>query len=206
MHDMFVRPSGVAGERGLRTMAQAGRGMALEAVALLGIDAPRARMLEIGFGPGVGLEVLLNSFSQGEVVGVDPSEASHRHAATRNAAAIARGRLHLLSGTAEALPLPDEQFDGAIFVDNLHFWPDPRAGLAEVRRVLRDGAPVVCAFTPPSGGPPARLRRLFETAGFSEITEPRSVHGSLLRAIHRVLPEDRMPQPGDVRQAPDHLA
>lgn len=166
-------------------MAQAGRGMALEAVALLGVDDPRARVLEIGFGPGVGLEVLLSTFPQGEIVGVDPSKVSHRHAAMRNATAIEGGRLHLLAGTAGSLPLPDEQFDAAIFVDNLHFWPDPLAGLAEVRRVLRDGAPVVCAFTPPSGGPPSSLRQLFEAAGFSEIAEPRSVHGSVLSAVHR---------------------
>lgn len=184
MYDMFVWPSGAAGEEGVRLMARSGTAMAREAASLLGVEDPQARVLEIGFGPGLGIDALTGLLPAGEVIGVDPSEVSHRHAEARNAAAISRGNVVLLSGTAQALPLPDEHCDAAIFVDNLHFWPDPLEGLSEIRRVLRPGAPVVCAFTPPSGGPPSGLRRLFATAGFVDIEESVSANGSLLRAVH----------------------
>ncbi|MEV4777185.1 class I SAM-dependent methyltransferase [Microbacterium sp. LWH12-1.2] len=170
-------------------MARAGGAMAREAVGLLGVENPRARVLEIGFGPGVGIAVLSRVLPNGEIIGVDPSDVSHRNAAARNSGAIARGSVVLLSGTAQALPLPDAHCDAAIFVDNLHFWPDPLAGLAEVRRVLQAGSPVLCAFTPPSGGPPSRLRLLFEAAGFVEIAEHESTNGYLLRAVHPALVE-----------------
>jgi SAM-dependent methyltransferase len=39
--------------------------------------------------------------------------------------------------TAERIPLPDGACDAALAVLTIHHWPDPRAGLAEMRRVAR---------------------------------------------------------------------
>jgi ubiquinone/menaquinone biosynthesis C-methylase UbiE len=116
------------------------------------------------------------------VVGVDPSQTMHRHASERNADAIRDGRIVLMEGTADALPLPDESVDAAMVIDNLHFWPDRRAGLAELRRVLRPASRVACAFSPPSGGPPGGITELFAGAGFEDITTRRAKGGFLLAA------------------------
>ncbi len=70
-----------------------------------------------------------------------------------------------------------------MMIDNLHFWPDPLAGLTELQRVLRRGARVVCAFTPPSGGPPRGIKDLFDRAGYAEIATHRRGPGFLLSAI-----------------------
>ena len=40
-------------------------------------------------------------------------------------------------GVAAALPFPDASFDATLAVLTLHHWPDPPAGLAEMRRVSR---------------------------------------------------------------------
>jgi ubiquinone/menaquinone biosynthesis C-methylase UbiE len=46
-------------------------------------------------------------------------------------------RLRFEVADAGALPFADGQFDLVVSTMSLHHWPDPRRGLAEVRRVLR---------------------------------------------------------------------
>lgn len=182
MYQMFVLPAGTPGEAGAELMARSGRLLQAAAVKRLELAAPDLHVLEIGFGPGVGLALLADTVPQGHVTGVDPSELMHRHAAQRNSEAIAAGRMTLIRSTADTLPLPDDSQDAAMMIDNLHFWPDPVAGLREVSRVLAPGGAVVCGFSPPSGGPPNDLARMFDTAGFVEIESLTRRGGFLLRA------------------------
>lgn len=42
-----------------------------------------------------------------------------------------------LVGSAESLPFDDQSFDAAMAVASIHHWPDPIAGLREMRRVAR---------------------------------------------------------------------
>lgn len=67
----------------------------------------------------------------------------------------------------QALPLPDQAFDLVVHSDTLEHLLDPRAGLAECRRVLRVGG--ACAFTVPIIV--ARLTR-------SRANLPPSYHGT----------------------------
>lgn len=183
MEDMFVIPAGNAGERGADLMVRAGGKMARRVVEVL---APRRhdRVIEIGFGPGLALELLSRAVPDGQVTGVDPSELMHRRATERNAAAIEDGRMTLVRGTVAHLPFEDNSYDAALTVDNLHFWPDPGTGLSELRRVLHDGAVMVAAFTPPSGGPPAGFEHLFRRAGFSEVATQSFPEGVVLSAVN----------------------
>jgi SAM-dependent methyltransferase len=47
------------------------------------------------------------------------------------------GSAPVVRGVAGALPFPDRAFDAALAVLTVHHWPDPAAGLAEMRRVSR---------------------------------------------------------------------
>src|SRR3954470_17922171 len=42
-----------------------------------------------------------------------------------------------LAATAESLPFDDQSFDAAMAIATIHHWPDPIAGLLEMRRVAR---------------------------------------------------------------------
>jgi SAM-dependent methyltransferase len=42
-----------------------------------------------------------------------------------------------VAATAESLPFEDQSFDAAMAVSTIHHWPDPIAGLREMRRVAR---------------------------------------------------------------------
>ena len=47
------------------------------------------------------------------------------------------GAAPCVAGVAEHLPFADQSFDAAMAVSTIHHWPDPIAGLREIRRVAR---------------------------------------------------------------------
>lgn len=47
------------------------------------------------------------------------------------------GAAPCVAATAESLPFEDQSFDAAMAVATVHHWPDPIAGLREMRRVAR---------------------------------------------------------------------
>ncbi len=131
-------------------MARMNRKMAASAIDLLGIR-PSDHVLEVGFGPGVGIQLLTEKAPSGRVVGVDPSIEMVAQATARNAAAIKAGRVDLREGSVERLPFEDEIFDCALAVNSMQVWPDSPAGLREIRRVMKTNGRIALAFTRHSG-------------------------------------------------------
>jgi SAM-dependent methyltransferase len=84
-------------------------------------------------------------------VGLDLSARMVAVAAVR--ARAAGVPLALVRGDAIALPFRAAAYDGATGHSLLYLLPDPGAGLAEVRRVLRPGGRA--AFLEPAAGPPS---------------------------------------------------
>ncbi|MDP8994258.1 MAG: class I SAM-dependent methyltransferase [Pseudomonadota bacterium] len=109
---------------------------------------PRDRLLEIGFGGGALLRDFLAAGSA-EVTGVDLSEAMVKRARRRFRRALAEGRLRLVHGSVEALPLAAASIDKAASVNNIYFWPEPAAAAAELARVIRPGGTLAVALEPP---------------------------------------------------------
>jgi ubiquinone/menaquinone biosynthesis C-methylase UbiE len=108
----------------------------------------RERVLEVGFGGGDLIEWMLAA-TEAEIVGVDISEAMLERARRRFRKVTGQGRLALLAGSAEALPLANRSVDRVCSVNSLYFWPDPSAALAEFARVLRPGGRLVLCFQTP---------------------------------------------------------
>lgn len=102
------------------------------------IEPLRGRVLEIGPGSGTNLELFHPSV---EWVGAEPS-AAMRALLLQEGARQGRA-LELLDDPAEALSLPDASVDAVVGTLVLCSVRDPRAALAEVRRVLRPGGAFV---------------------------------------------------------------
>jgi ubiquinone/menaquinone biosynthesis C-methylase UbiE len=162
---IFGRPEGVLARLGGIILAWANRSFAGEIVALLEIGASD-RVLEVGFGPGVGIALLARAATRGIVAGVDPSAAMVKQATARNAAAIASGAVDLRRAPANGIPFADGSFDTAIAINSMQVWPDARAGLCEIRRVLAAGGRIALGFTPNSGQPKAGVTEVLSAAGF----------------------------------------
>ena len=143
---MFGRPTGSLGRLGGIIMARTSQKVAAWAIDLLGVN-PSDRVLEVGFGPGVGIQLLAKSASSGRVAGVDCSTEMVEQATARNAKAIEAGRVELREGSVERLPFEDEIFNRALVVNSMQVWPDVVGGLREIRRVMKPGGRVALAFT-----------------------------------------------------------
>jgi ubiquinone/menaquinone biosynthesis C-methylase UbiE len=100
------------------------------------------RLIEIGCGTGAQLELLLQAFPALRVTGVD--HAAIQLETARANLASHRPRTALVLAEAERLPFDSGEFDAAFLCWILEHVADPARTLAEVRRVLRAGAPVVC--------------------------------------------------------------
>jgi len=93
------------------------------------------RVVEIGFGSGHNLPLLPDTVERLEAV--EPSVLAWELAASRRAASGAAVVQAGLDG--RRLDLPDASCDAALCTFTLCTVPDPRAALAEVRRVLKPG-------------------------------------------------------------------
>jgi ubiquinone/menaquinone biosynthesis C-methylase UbiE len=162
---MFGEPSGLLGKLGGLILARTNRGCAAWVVDLLGVR-PGDKVLEIGFGPGVGIELLAGAALAGYVAGVDSSKVMVAQAKARNKKAIESGQVDLRHGFAASLPFASDTFEKALAINSMHIWPDALAGLREMRRVLRSGGKVALGFTPHSGQRNSGLAEMLTSAGF----------------------------------------
>jgi ubiquinone/menaquinone biosynthesis C-methylase UbiE len=173
---MFGRPKGVLGRLGGVIMARVNRDAALQIIEWLDVR-PDDKVLEIGFGPGVAIQLLLHRVPAGSVAGVDYSQEMVRQAAARNAAALRNRKVDLRYGSVERLPFADETFDKALAINSMQTWPDARAGLREIQRVLKHGGNVALGFTINSGQPKEGVVESLTIEGFEQA---RIVDGSKL--------------------------
>jgi ubiquinone/menaquinone biosynthesis C-methylase UbiE len=162
---MFGRPTGVLGRIGGLILARLNRAFAEEIVALLDVRAAE-RVLEVGFGPGVAIELLAGAASVAKVAGIDPSKEMVEQASARNAAAIRTGAVDLRQGSVESMPFEDDSFDTALAINSMQVWPDKPAGLREICRVLTGGGRLALGFTPNSRQPRSGVTELLSAAGF----------------------------------------
>ncbi|XP_058860406.1 uncharacterized methyltransferase YdaC-like [Acipenser ruthenus] len=125
-------------------MKQNNRFLEENAVRLCEIQADNT-VLEVGFGPGLGLQEAVQYLTdpRGKLLGLDYSEYMHKVARERLRDHIASGKVRLFQGRVESIPLPACSVD-KVYHCNCHlYWPDMRAGNAELLRVMRPGALMV---------------------------------------------------------------
>ncbi len=146
---------------------------------------PNERVLEVGFGGGVGLEAVRSHEPSVALTGVDISGDVVRRARPR----FPEVSLH--EAPVEALPFSAASFDAAFAVNVAYFWPDLDAACAELRRVLAPGGRLVLGVRPA-----ATCQKLeFAKSGHREDT-PESYAEALTRGGFLGAHARRMPDPG----------
>jgi ubiquinone/menaquinone biosynthesis C-methylase UbiE len=146
------------------------------AVSRLDIE-PHHQVLELGCGPGVGLQHAADRLTEGCVLGVDHSELMVKAALRHNAQAVREGRVQVVHGTAETLADQGRRFDRVFAVNVLQFWDAPEQTLRALRRIMAPGGVIAIAFQPRNKGATdddalrgaERNRQLLEQAGFHDL-------------------------------------
>ncbi len=94
------------------------------------------RALDVGCGTGALTTELAERLGESAVAAVDPSSGFVEATRQRHPGA------EVVQASAEALPFGNGFFDVTLAQLVVHFMPDPVAGLAEMRRVTREGGVV----------------------------------------------------------------
>jgi SAM-dependent methyltransferase len=162
-------------------------------VELLEVE-PDDVVLDVGCGPGRGVEMAAARAERGSVVGVDVSEVMVRQAARRNRAAVIGGLVALRRADAVRLPYPDGRFTKVGSVNSVQFWAPAERGLAELHRVLAPGGRAAILVRGRNqaagrfdrtryGAPVERVQQLaalMEAVGFREVRRLQRVCGGEL--------------------------
>jgi len=167
-------PRGLVGRILGQIMASLNADMELEAIARLDLRAD-AHVLEIGFGPGVGIAALAQRLTDGQVAGVDVSAVMVEQARRRAARAARPCPVDLRQASVEHLPWPGASFDAAFSVNCAQFWPDAHAGLQEVMRVVRPGGRIVIALRASHEALVERLESVLRESGRATSVDRRKV-------------------------------
>jgi ubiquinone/menaquinone biosynthesis C-methylase UbiE len=143
----FSHPRGIVGSPVGVIMAYENRERIAWTLSQLDLQ-PDDHILEIGFGPGLGVEQAAEMATDGFVAGVDISGTMVQQASWRNTRGITDGRIELQQGTVLDLPYERDTFDIVFAINSLHHWPDSAGGLREIRRVLKPGGLIAITEQP----------------------------------------------------------
>lgn len=160
---------------------------------------PDERVLEIGCGRGVAIELVCRVLTDGRITAIDRSPTATAAARHRNAEHIREGRAVVHTVALHEVNLPDDTFDKVFAVNVNLFWTsDAQAELEQIRRMLRVDGSLHLFYEPPSHDRADSLIR--ETtehlteAGFSSDVSRR---GLLVHIAARPWPDgDRTTQVG----------
>jgi ubiquinone/menaquinone biosynthesis C-methylase UbiE len=116
---------------------------------------------DIGFGGGIGLQLLLDRVGDDGVVhGIEIADDMLRRAKSKFGS---DGRLRLARGSLTEVPLDDGYLDALITVNTVYFIAELDAACRELARVLRPGGRVVIGI----GDPDVMAKLPFTKHGFT---------------------------------------
>jgi len=139
-------------------------------------------ILEIGFGGGGLIKMILDQNDYCLVHGVDISPAMVTYCEKKLKTHINASRLRLNCASVTALPHASSSLDKVCSVNSLYFWPGIKESLSEIKRVLISGGMlVICIETKASMQRHActrydfqlleatEIKNCLETAGFKQL-------------------------------------
>ncbi|KSU80948.1 Methyltransferase domain-containing protein [Fictibacillus enclensis] len=175
--EQFEKPEGLLGKLAGRIMSNENKELNEKTISML---KPKNDddLLEVGFGPGVGIEYVCSTYPSCHVVGFDVSEEMKKQAAARNEEYINEGRVQLFHGPIASAE-KSMQFDGVYSVNSILIWKDPIADLTTIQQLMKPGARIAITLQPHEKGADdetteeiSKIIALYlKEANFEQITE-----------------------------------
>jgi ubiquinone/menaquinone biosynthesis C-methylase UbiE len=163
-------PTGPIGRLTGRLLNRGNRGLITAAVDAARV-APGATAVDVGFGGGAGLALLLDRVGpDGVVYGAEISATMLARARRIFAADCTSGRLRLHQAALAHLPLPDASADVIVSTNTVYFVDDLEAAFRELARALRPDGVLVLGI-----GDPGAMAEM-----------PFTKHGFQLRSIEQI--------------------
>jgi SAM-dependent methyltransferase len=141
-HGGSMSALGTASDTFMALSMTVGRGKAARKISQLAMLKADDRVVDVGCGPGTAVREAARTGAV--VTGVDPSAIALRLGRWINSWRKIQN-VTLCEGTAEALPLPDDNTTVIWSLSAVHHWRDRRQGLREAHRVLAAGGRLLLA-------------------------------------------------------------
>lgn len=97
------------------------------------------KIYEIGYGPGLGINLMANKTIDCSVYGIDFSELMYIKASKRNKKFIDTGIVNLRCGDFVTSDIDHEKYDKIFCVNVIYFWSDLTKVFEKIYAMLRDG-------------------------------------------------------------------
>jgi ubiquinone/menaquinone biosynthesis C-methylase UbiE len=127
------KPTGFVGKILARGMALGHRNFYKNTAKVLDLQ-PDDKYLEIGFGSGLFIKKYVSHVSR--IAGLDYSEDMVKLASDINENLIKSGKAEFKQGNVSNIPWNNDEFSAVVGIETFFFWPDPKASLKEIFRVL----------------------------------------------------------------------
>lgn len=137
----------------------------------------KEKVLEIGFGNGKLMPLLLDKAPDLFIAGIDYSETMVAEGISHLRQYIDAGSMELKTAPVSSIPYGDNTFDKVCTINTLYFWDSPLEEAAEVLRVLKPGGTVYIGIRPKE-----EARQLESTRYGFTLYEPEEAAALLLDA------------------------
>lgn len=143
----FKKPEGFLGIIAGKLMATVGAEKNKWTISLLNIKKDD-NVLEVGFGPGIGIELTSKIIQDGKIIGIDYSEKMLQQAQKRNKGAIQKGQVELILANAQNLPSFNLLFDKVFSINSIIFWEKPIETLKGIRELMKENGVIAITVQP----------------------------------------------------------
>jgi len=94
------------------------------------------KVFDIGFGNGYLIRKLLKNRPD-KIYGIDISSDMVNLVSSKNREEIKDGKLQLMLGNVQDIPLENSSIDKAYTINTVYFWQDINKGFSEIKRILK---------------------------------------------------------------------
>ena len=97
------------------------------------------KLLEIGYGPGIGIQMLANLCSTCTIHGIDFSKLMYKRATKYNKTFIDSGKVRLYYGDFLKTLVLDNEYDKVFCLNVIYFWDELKTPFEKVLSLLKKG-------------------------------------------------------------------
>ena len=142
-------PKGALGKKIAERMNQSNKAITEFTYSLMPLH-PNKKVLEIGFGNGKLLPLLLDKEPKLNIAGIDISETMVEEASQFNNKFIAKKQMDLKVASVSKIPFPNKHFDVVCSINTIYFWKKPEKDFQELFRVMKKDGSLFISITPKS--------------------------------------------------------
>ncbi len=135
--NQFRKPSGIMGKIAANLMIKGNLAPYKTIIKELNIQ-PDDRLFEIGYGPGIGINLISENYQYSVYQGIDFSELMYSQATAKNIKYIEQNRVKLSFGNFLDTEISVRDFNKIFCLNVVYFWEDLELPFSKIRKMLTE--------------------------------------------------------------------